>query len=175
MKKVSCVFLVLLVLFSFCGCQLSEIGLSDIPLVKFFECDLSVNADGKEYYCHFKRYGNSAEISVTEPERISGLTLVYENDVYSVSFKGVTISLDDSKNQYVRFFADGLIKNLEEAFSSESFRPVYENGNLIYNGSGEYGEFTLCFDTDGRLLSVEIPSVNTVITVENFQFLTNPQ
>lgn len=170
MKKVCCIFLLVLVLFSLCACQFLQFDLKNLPMIKQFECDLSVNAGERTYYCHFKRDDGMAEISVVEPERINGLTLIYENDVYSVSFKGVTISLDDSKNQYVKYFADGFIKNLEEAFSFEEFDPRYENGRVIYNGSGDYGEFVLAFDTDGRLLSMEIPAIDTVITVENFTF-----
>lgn len=170
MKKGCCVLLSVLMILSLCGCQLLQLDFKDLPMIKQFECELSVDADGKQYYCHFKRNEGRTELSVIEPEKINGLTLIYENDVYSVSFKGVTISLDDSQNQYVKYFADGFIKNLEEAFSLEEFDPRYENGRIIYDGSSEYGEFVLAFDTDGRLLSMEIPAINTVITVENFQF-----
>ena len=159
-----------MLIISLCGCSLSEVELKNLPVIKQFECDLSVNADGKEYYCHVRRNDKKTEISVIQPEVINGLTLIYENDVYSVNFKGVTVSLDDSRNQYVKYFADGFIKNLEEAFSPDNLKPSYENGRIVYSGSGEYGSFLLAFDADGRLLSMEMPDINTVITVENFKF-----
>ena len=170
MKKGCCIILSLVLIMLLCGCSMSGINLENLPVIKQFECDLSVNADGKEYYCHFRRSDEKTEISVAEPEVINGLTLIYENDIYSVSFKGVTVSLDDSKNQYVKYFADGFIKNLEEAFSPDNLKTSYENGRIVCSGSGEYGSFLLSFDADGRLLSMEIPDINTVITVENFRF-----
>lgn len=170
MKRVSGIFILLLCILALSACQMPKLSLADFPLIKNFQCDLSVKTSDKEYYCHFTRNDDMAEIEVIQPERIEGLTLIYENDIYSVSFKGITVSLDDSKNQYIKYFADGFIENLEEIFNSEESKPKYEGSRIFYEGSSEYGDYTIYFDAQGRLMSMEIPSIETVITAENFKF-----
>lgn len=153
-------------LFSGCSAEIS----SDSPvLIKNFECDMCVVSRNRSYLCSLRRKDTSSTLTVKEPDELDGLKLEYQGGVYSVTFKGLKLSLDDSKTQLTQHFADGMMKVLDKTFSLEKISAKQESGIWIYNGDTTYGEFEVKFDGDGKLLSINIPKIETAITFENFK------
>ena len=142
---------------------------TDSPvLIKNFECDMRVVSGRGDYLCRLRRTDESSILTVKEPTELDGLALEYRGGVYSVSFKGLKMSLDDSKTQLTKHFADAVMKILDKTFSLEEISAKQEDGVWVYNGETSYGGFELRFDGDGKLLSVKIPRIETEITMENF-------
>lgn len=151
----------------FFGC--SAPSSTDSPvLIKNFECDMRVVSGRGNYLCRLRRTDESSVLTVKEPAELDGLELEYQGGVYSVSFKGLKMSLDDSKTQLTKHFADAVMKILDRTFSLEKISAKHEDGVWVYNGETSYGGFELRFDGDGKILSVRIPRIETEITMENF-------
>lgn len=167
-KLSSC--LVALIIFSFflTGCAASS-PTSSPAIIKNFTCDMFVTCGDREYACSLKRENDISLISVKEPTELDGLQLEYSSGVYSVSFKGLKMSIDDSEAQLTKHFADGLMKIMDKTFSLEEISAVDEGGVLLYEGETTYGGFELRFDEEGKLLSARIPSIDTEIAFENFK------
>lgn len=151
----------------FFGCS-SPSGTGSPVLIKSFECDMRVSSGGRNYLCRLRRDGESSILTVREPAELEGLALEYSGGVYSVSFKGLKMSLDDSKTQLTKHFSDAVMKILDKTFSLEEISARRENGAWVYDGETSYGAFELRFDGDGKILSVKIPKIETEITMENF-------
>ncbi|MDD6022300.1 MAG: hypothetical protein ACI4GA_08480 [Acutalibacteraceae bacterium] len=152
----------------FCGCKAPQAGESPL-IIKSFECDMKVVSRSRNYYCHFKRTDESSILTVKEPAELDGLELEYSSGVYSVSFKGLTMSLDDSKTQLTKHFADAVMNILDKTFSLESVTSRRKDGVMIYEGDTSYGKFEMRVDRDGKILGISIPKLDTEITVENFE------
>lgn len=167
--KLTSLLIILSLFISFLvGCSPTVSSQSPV-LIKSFECDMHVVSRERDYLCHLRRTDENATLTVKEPSELDGLELEYSSGVYSVTFKGLTMSLDDSKTQLTQHFADGVMKVLDKTFSFESISAVQENGAWVYDGETTYGEFEICFDKDGRILSLNIPKLKTKITFENFE------
>lgn len=138
-------------------------------LIEYFECNLEAETPLSTYKCHFIRDEGKSEITVTEPESIAGLILTYENGVYTAEFNSVKLSLDDRKTQRTKYFADGVIKLIEETFSLENMNFREENGLSVYEGDSSYGKFKITFDSEGGITNIEIPSIDTVVKVTDFK------
>lgn len=151
----------------FFGCSAPS-GTNSPVLIKNFECDMRVVSGRGNYLCRLRRTDESSVLTVKEPAELDGLELEYQGGVYSVSFKGLKMSLDDSKTQLTKHFADAIMKILDKTFSLEEISARQENGVWVYNGETSYGGFELRFDGDGKILSVRIPRIETEITMENF-------
>ena len=159
-----CIVFVLL----FSACTGLNVPTEKTEVIEYFECDLSVTANEKEYYCHFERTQGETILTVEKPEEINGLAVSYKDGVYTVGFKGISMSLDDSESRITKHFADGLIQVLEDTFSLDKIDFKSENNLLVYNGDNTFGGFKIYFNADGTLSQIEIPSIATVIKVENF-------
>lgn len=150
------------------GCSASTSSQSPV-LIKSFECDIHVVSRSRDYTCRLRRTDESSTLTVKEPQELDGLELEYQNGVYSVTFKGLTMSLDDSKTQLTQHFADGVMKVLDKTLSLEEISAKQENGTWIYEGETTYGEFEMSFDRDGKILGIGIPRLDTEITFDNFE------
>lgn len=140
-------------------------------VIKSFNCDLCVICKGREYVCELKRENDISVLKVKQPAELDGLEIEYTQGIYSVSFKGLKMSIDDSEAQLTRHFADGLMKMMDKTFSLEEISAFEDNGVWLYEGETAYGGFEVRFDKEGKILSAEIPSVDAKITFENFEEL----
>ncbi len=164
--SISIITLLIAILF-LVGCSL-ETSTDSPVLIKNFDCDMRVASRGRNYLCHLRRLDGSSTLTVKTPKELDGLELEYQGGVYSVTFKGLTMSLDDSKSQLTQYFADGVMKVLDKTFSLESISSSQVDGIWTYDGDTTYGEFELKFDRDGKLLELKIPKLDTEIVFENF-------
>lgn len=164
------VCIVVLAVFTLCVTGCTSPSITSLPaVIKNFNCDISVTSGEREYACTLNRENNVSMLTVKEPEELDGLILEYTQGVYSVSFKGLKMSLDDSKTQLTRYFADGLMKVMDKTFSLEDISATEDNGVWLYEGETAYGGFEVKFDREGKLLEVDIPSIDTKIAFENFK------
>lgn len=144
-------------------------------VIEYFECDISAVANEKDYYCHLERQEGETILTVEKPEEINGLAVSFRDGVYTVSFKGISMRLDDSESQITKHFADGLIQVLEDTFSLDKIDFKSENNLLVYNGDNTFGGFKIYFNQDGTLSQIEIPLIATVIKAQNFSSKYNAE
>lgn len=149
------------------GCTVSAPTESPV-IIKNFTCDMCVTCGDREYVCSLKRENDVSLLCVKEPTELDGLELEYTENIYSVSFKGLKMSIDDSETQLARHFADGVMKLMDKTFSLEEISAIDDGGVWLYEGETTYGNFELRFDREGKILSAAIPSIDTTITFENF-------
>lgn len=152
------------------ACSVSTVT-SSPAIIKNFKCDVCVTCGDREYVCFLKRENEVSTLEVKEPTELDGLAVEYTEGIYSVSFKGLKMSIDDSEAQITRHFADGLMKLMDKTFTLEEGCATEKDGVWLYEGETSYGDFELRFDKEGKILSAEIPSIDTEIKFENFEEL----
>ena len=152
MKRIISVFLML---FMICGCSNSDSGvqavISGITFTaqisfynEMFTCDGSISGDGV------------LELTVTEPENISGMMINVENGCITARFKGLTYTPNTGT-----FPFGGVAQNIWDVFNDASKRlaPVSREGeNYFIQSAPDEKYYKITLAETGLPLSLEYPA-----------------
>lgn len=113
-------------------------------IITFFEANMAVYIDDKEYDCEFTRNDeNIAQIKVIYPDEISGLTYNYRGEGYNITYNNKTIDgtypfLPDSS------FSEILINILSSASNKTTLDKKYSVGDsTCFSGTCEEGQYNI--------------------------------
>ncbi len=90
------------------------------------------------------------EIKMLSPEILTPLSLIYENGICTVTYDGLTFESDFNRFPQSEFAAL-LTRALNDVDSGISVSESTENGDIIFKGITDYGEFALTQDSETGL------------------------
>lgn len=112
-------------------------------------------------------------LSVTSPEELAGTELVFEQDKVTLTYLGMTMSVDPSSvpgTAVIKLLTGAVDSVLQE----EGVTLSYEDSVLLLEGQvGTSGNFTLRVDSEtGNLLSLSVPDEALEVSFRDFKFLS---
>ncbi len=151
MKKL-CLISVLLIMMMSSGCtdnNTSQKQQKSPPSVYSSDIDVTFG-DIKMSAVLTKHSPQKYEIDFSTPESINPLSLLYENGVCTVTYDGLTFESDINRFPHSEFGAL-LTRALDDIDNGSLTTVSDENGNIIYKGITDHGDFALIQDNETGL------------------------
>lgn len=128
-----------------------------------------VNLGDKKIECKISRINaKAAYITICTPEELKGMTFSVEDNIFSVSYEGLSFSMDEL---FIpgSSFVSAVLDVLERADSPESLEFLSsENGISMYQGDCDYGKFKLAVNSKTGFIE-KISMENPNVSVEFFE------
>ena len=156
--KALCVLFFALILLSGCASAKHSVPVTD------FSADFSAGYHGQKL-CGNLTYNRQGRMNlrINSPETLEGLSVGYCDGELRLSKDGLQCTADEAYLPYPSFPAQ--FKDLLDEICTEE-----ENGRLkLSDGKAKIGEWTLCFDSEGYIKSLE--SSDGKIVFENAEAL----
>lgn len=150
MKKYLLLFALPAVMLSSCGDR--SVTPEELPYE--LTCDVSVTDNGRQFDATLTKDKTSWCFDFTAPESIKGMTVLSENDSYTVTLE--TLSFTEKSDALPETSPMVLIvKALDMCSSGKGITAVKDGNKTVNKGVVEGADFTLTFE-DGAPLSLEI-------------------
>ena len=116
--------------------------------------DLRMNADINQ------TAPGQATVRITQPETLAGMAFAYDGEEVQVSYKGLTIRLDDD-SRLVSSVAGMIVRSIDAACSESGVNVELEGERLIVSGESDAGRFRIALDKDtGSIASLNLPEAD---------------
>lgn len=164
--------MVILFLIFASGCQKesnpSETSVSPPTL---FSVNLDIVFGEAEMKANLTKHSSQKyEVRMLSPEIMKPLSLLYENGICKVTYDGLTFETDIKRFPQSESGAL-LIQALTDTDGGITTKTITEDGNIIYKGTTDYGEFVLTqdavsglwkeFSVDGASLKIKFSDYTT--------------
>ncbi|OPZ19660.1 MAG: hypothetical protein BWZ04_02349 [Firmicutes bacterium ADurb.BinA205] len=113
-------------------------------------------------------------VEFESPNTLSGVKLDFSDGEVSASYKGLEFSVPQSALP-VKAMMLNLIKAVDDNARLEKLSGEEKDGSFIVPGTLEGGDYQLGLDSDGRLVSFEMPNYKLSITLHDTSFSTAPE
>ncbi len=153
MKKL-CFLLVFLTVFIMSGCQkdISPPNESTTP-PSFYSVNLDVTFRNTKITAKLTKHSpQKYELQMLSPEIMTPLKIIYENDICTVTYDGLTFETDMKRFPQSEF-GGILINAFKDIDGGIISKTSAENGAVIYKGITDYGDFILTCDSETGLWS----------------------
>ena len=172
MKRLTGVFLSLLLVLLFCGCGCQQEQSSQPTVPSGFESRASIRYGDMDLTALVSRTQEGVTtVTFESPESLKDLTLTLQGEEVTLSYQGLSLSLNANgfpARSIARVMQDALNRALEPQGCTVSL----EDGVLELRGQIDAYEFVLRMDGEnGNLLSLSVPGENMEMTFENFQII----
>lgn len=151
MKKL-CGFLVVLIVLLISGCN-KEINQKNEAVTppSFDSVILDVTFKSTEMSAKLTKHSpQKYELQMLSPEIMKPLNLIYENDICTVTYDGLTFETDMKRFPQSEF-GGILISSLKDIDGGIISKTPADDGTIIYKGITDYGDFNLIYDKNTGL------------------------
>lgn len=158
MKKI----LVLPLMFVFlCGCSKKS---TVAPIVNDISFEAEIEYDESQFICDVIIEENVFDITVTEPQNISGLRFVLSGDEVTVDFEGILYSkaIDDLSDNSVSKILFKVFSDINNGKFAE-----YDGENCKISGKTDDYEYDFTFSPSGLPIDLEIDDLDLIIDFKN--------
>ena len=129
-----------------------------------FQAAVSVALDDLNAEGTVKRLGTGNwEIEFDSPNTLSGVKLAFMDGNVTASYKGLNFSVPQTALP-VKAMMTNLIAAVDDLAANEELKGTEEDGMLKISGTLDGGEYTLTTDSNGNLVSFEMPNNKLTMT-----------
>ena len=139
-----------------------------------FEASMTLTLDRLEAQGKLSGNEDSWQAEFESPNTLSGVKLDFSDGEVSASYKGLEFSVPQSALP-VKAMMLNLIKAVDDNARLEKLSGEEKDGSFIVPGTLEGGDYQLGLDSDGRLVSFEMPNYKLSITLHDTSFSTEPE
>lgn len=147
------------------SCAVKQNTLSSPPPLKpSFSCSATVCYGELQSDSVISRYNTGVwQYAFNSPDSLAGVVLSFNNDDVSASYKGLEFSVPKSALPFQSMIIC-MIDAVDYVYQSADLNFSENDGVLIYNGSLEQGDYTICFNSQtGDIQSFEMPNMQLSI------------
>lgn len=109
-------------------------------------------------------------LAVTEPRALSGMQFSYDGEEVTVSYRGLSVRLDDD-SVLVTSLVKLIVDSIDEAAGMEGVDVAVEGETLRLSGKSDTGRFSLLLDRkNGSLASLQMPELDFECRFDQFQY-----
>lgn len=148
------------------ACSVSGKGDTSKPngLGSSFQAAVSVVLDDLNAEGTVKRMGSGNwEIEFNSPNTLSGVKLAFLDGNVTASYKGLNFSVPQTALP-VKAMMNNLIAAVDDLAANEKLTGTEEDGMLKISGTLDGGEYTVTTDSNGNLVSFEMPNNKLTMT-----------
>ena len=166
MKKLSLLFLFILIFFTSCSNSPS-------PIVRSFSAQVSATSGGVEI--KGKITANKQNIftaQITSPSTMKGYTYTYKDSKLRLEYKGMIV---DAEEEYLPDTAfPTVIYNVLKSLNKENncYLSSSDNALAVYKGKSDSGDFILTAEfTTGAIKKIEVEDINFTVEFSNIKII----
>ncbi len=162
MRKMTALFLILILIFAFSGCAKQDISPEEIGFN--FNCKADVTIDDQKLTCRLNRSAPEIiSIQIISGD-LNGLLYNWDGEGFSISYSGITAKSDNCMLPKTAF-AEALKQILDCACKEGALTKTHGN-----EFSGKYNglDFTIATDGSGQIKKITIPKQG--ITAELYEY-----
>lgn len=166
MKRLIAFALTILTAACMAACSVAGKGDASKPngLGNSFQAAVSVALDDLNAEGTVKRLGTGNwEIEFDSPNTLSGVKLAFMDGNVTASYKGLNFSVPQTALP-VKAMMTNLIAAVDDLAANEELKGTEEDGMLKISGTLDGGEYTLTTDSNGNLVSFEMPNNKLTMT-----------
>lgn len=167
MKKLICIFCLIIFMFSISSCESKSYNTDGIG--KDFSSNVSVKFGNNKFEGKLKRSVNGiSSLSLHSPKELDNVTVQSDGEKISVLYGDMTV---DISNEYIgaTSFCSLLFKVLDSLRNNENV--ISSDGEkTILKGNIEEGEFVTLLSSDGRLNNIDVESAGFSAELSDFKF-----
>ncbi len=166
MKRLIAFALTILTAACMAACSVAGKGDASKPngLGSSFQAAVSVALDDLNAEGTVKRLGTGNwEIEFDSPNTLSGVKLAFMDGNVTASYKGLNFSVPQTALP-VKAMMTNLIAAVDDLAANEELKGTEEDGMLKISGTLDGGEYTLTTDSNGNLVSFEMPNNKLTMT-----------
>ncbi len=171
MKKFFAVITVLILIFT-AGCQKENVKIKkNATPPSVYSATLDAEFGEAKMTARLTRHSaQKYEIQMLSPEIMSPLNLVYENGVCTVTYDGLTFETDLKRFPQAEFGAL-LVQGLIDISNNVVTVSTDSEGNVIYKGPSDYGDFSLIQDSEtGLWKEFTINGASLQVTFSDYEY-----
>ncbi len=150
------------------GCSANTKKTPPLPDLNF-SGNISVTYNKFDLLCSIENnLASECVITVLEPDLISGLQIVSDNGKYSFRLGEIVYDVDSSMMKKTEFVAT-ITETFEQILKTTTVSEL-ENGNWLYKGQTNSGEFTMVQDgVTGYPVTIRVPDSDLFIKFSNMR------
>ena len=167
MRKIICLCISFLILFSFAGCSKKT---EPVAMKGLYSINADVKLGDFEATVGLNRLGNGVwDINFTKPDNINGLGVSYQNENMKITYKGLAFSIprDDIP---IKSIVTNLTSILDNVSLGKNVDFRKDGDKVIAKGKTDSGSYKVTFDEKtGSLVSMELEDIDLTANFSGYK------
>lgn len=110
-------------------------------------------------------------ISVIEPDTLNGLTIAYNGDDITTSYKGMSFTMDDS-SVVATSIGKIILSAINKASSPSGVEVKMLDSSIVIDGETDQGRFSITLDkNNGNIVSLNVPNLDFICNFDEFLWI----